>query len=138
MAEFIVPKFIEREAKIVGPLTFKQFVYIGTAGAILLFLYFQISFPVFIILAIFLLGIAFILAFLKIGGFPFPTVLKNFFIHSVSPKLYIWGKAPLIKKMPRAKEEIPIKKKLDELPLKIAERSRIKKLITEIETKTFR
>ena len=137
MAEFVVPKFIEREAKIVGPFTFKQFLYVGAAGAILFLLYFRIPFTYFIMVAIVLLGLALILAFLKIGGIPLPTVLKNCFLQSLSPKLYVWGKIPLIKKVSKVKKEIP-KEKEEELPLKIAEKSKLKKLITEIETRGVR
>ena len=137
MAEYTVPQFIEREPKIVGPFTFKQFIFIGAAGAILFILYFSIPFQYFIVAAIFLMGLALSLALLRIDGIPLPTVLKNFFLQSISPKIYIWGRAPLIIKAPKVKEEIP-KEKEEELPLKIAEKSKLKKLITEIETKTIR
>jgi len=30
---YTVPQFIEHEAKIIGPLTFKQFTYLAMAGA---------------------------------------------------------------------------------------------------------
>lgn len=135
MAQFTVPQFIEREAKIVGPFTFKQFIYIGGAGVILFLLYFMIPFIYFILAAIILLPLGLALATLKKGGIPLPTVIKNFFIQSISPKVYIWRRAPLIKKVPEVKKKIPKEEKVEELPLKIAEKSRLKKLITELETK---
>lgn len=135
MARFVVPQFIEREPKIIGPFTFKQFLYVGAAGVILFILYFTADFIYFLLVAIILMPLALILAFLKIGGIPLPTVLKNFFVQSLSPKLYLWGRIPLIKKIPKIKKkEIP-KEKAEELPLKIAEKSRLKKLMTELETK---
>lgn len=134
MAQFTIPQFIEREAKIVGPFTFKQFIYIGGAGVILFLLYFIIPFAYFILAAIILLPLGLALATFKRGGIPLPTVLKNFFVQTISPKVYVWRKVPLIKKVPEVKKEIP-KEKAEELPLKIAEKSRLKKLITELETK---
>jgi len=134
MAQFTVPQFIEREAKIVGPFTFKQFLYVGAAGVILFILYFTIPFTYFILVAVVLMPLALILAFFKFGGIPLPTVLKNFFVQSISPKIYIWGRKPLIKRIPEVKKEIP-KEKAEELPLKIAEKSRLKKLTTELETR---
>lgn len=138
MAQFKVPQFIEEEAKIVGPFTFKQFIYIGGAGVILFLLYFMIPFIYFILVAIILLPFGLALATLKRGGIPLPTVIKNFFIQAISPKVYIWRRVSLIKKVPEVKKEIPKeipKEKAEELPLKIAEKSRLKKLITELETK---
>jgi hypothetical protein len=136
MAQFTVPQFIEREPKIVGPFTFKQFIYIGAAGVILFLLYFTIPFAYFILAAIILLPFSLALAILKRGGIPLPTLLKNFFIQLISPKVYIWKKTPLVRKIQEEKkvEEIT-KEKVKELPLKIAEKSRLKKLITELETK---
>jgi len=69
--EFTVPKFIEKEARIVGPLTFKQFIFIGAAGAISIFVYFVLPFYLFIIAVIILLGGSFALAFLKMGKLPY-------------------------------------------------------------------
>jgi len=132
---FTVPKFIEHEAKIVGPLTFKQFVFIGIAGAICFALYFTVPFSIFLIACLILGGGAIALAFLKIGGKSLPAILGNFLKFSVSPKIFIWRKigAPIkiFKKEKIKKEEVE-----EELPLKIAEKSQLKKLRTQIETKT--
>ncbi len=43
--EFQVPQFTEHEAKILGPLTFRQIIYVGTGGGIGLFLYHTLPFP---------------------------------------------------------------------------------------------
>ena len=133
--EFKVPQFIEREAKIVGPFSFKQFVFVGTAGAILFILYFNVSFFYFIISGILLMSVALILAFLKINGIPLPVVIKNFFFSAISPKLYVWGKIPFRHKIIKLKRE-PLKKEGEEISLKIAEKSKLKKLLTELETRT--
>jgi len=135
---FTVPQFIEHEAKIVGPLTFRQFVFIGTAGAICFVLYFSIgetNFFLFLLLSIIIFGIGAALAFLKIGGQGLPTIFGNFLRFSLGSKVYIWKK----KEVPITvfkKEEIKKEIKGEELPLKIAEASRLKKIRNQIETKT--
>lgn len=136
---FTVPQFIEHETKIVGPLTFKQFVYIGTAGAICFILYFSVPFKIFIISCFILGGSGLALAFLKMGGRSLPALFANFLRFSLTPKMYIWQKkkqTPTVFK----KEEKPSSAKAtegeEELPLKIAEKSQLKKLRTQIETKT--
>ena len=90
MDQFTVPQFIEHEAKIVGPLTFKQFVFIGVAGAICFIFYFTVPFFVFILLSIAIMLGGFALAFLKSGGRTLPIVLKNFFSFSTAPNIYLW------------------------------------------------
>jgi len=135
---FTVPQFIEHEAKIVGPLTFRQFIFIGIAGAVCFFLYFTIaktSFFLFLILSILIFGIGAALAFLKIGGQGLPTILVNFLRFIFGSKMYIWKRkgAPItISKRVEIKKEV----KEGELPLKITEKSQLKKIRTEIETKT--
>jgi len=77
------------------------------------------------------------LAFGKIGGRSLPAVLANSLKFLVSPKLYIWGKKEAKMEISYKKEEIRVpEEKVEELPLKIAENSRLKKLRTEIEIKT--
>jgi len=136
--EFTVPQFIEREPKIVGPLTFKQFLYIGIAGGICFFLRFFIgkkNLPLFIFLSILIMGGAVALAFLKIKGYPLLTYIKNFFIFTTTSKFFVWKRKIL---PPRVKKVEKIEKKEieEELPLKIRERSQLQKLMTRVETKT--
>lgn len=90
---FQVPQFIEHEAKVIGPFTFKQFIYLGVPGAIAFFLYFLTPFFVFIITSIILLSFGLMFAFLKIGGRSLTTIVLNFFNFTIGPKRYIWSKA---------------------------------------------
>lgn len=136
---FTVPQFIEYEAKIVGPFTFRQFVYIGLAGAVCFILYFSVSFSIFLISSFLLVGGALAFAFLKIGGRSLFTIIGNFLRFNLTPKIYIWRK----KEQPITvykKEKKPSSAKAtegeEELPLKIAEKSQLKKLRNKIETKT--
>ena len=91
--QFQVPQFIEVEDKIFGPLTFKQFIYIGGGlGA---------SYILFRVLPIYLAGplIAVVgglaegLAFFQLNGRPFIVGLENGFFFLVRSKLYLWNNA---------------------------------------------
>jgi len=134
--EFIVPQFIERETKIVGPFNFKQSIFLGIAGALALFLYFVIkSFWIFLIVAFFLIGGALLLTFLKFGGSSLPDVLKNFFVFFSRPRVYLWHRKAIspkiLKKAPPPKEEAK-----EESILKVAEKSSLGKLHAILESKT--
>ena len=92
--QFQVPQFIEVEDKVVGPLTFRQFVYLagslGLGFLLYLFLPGLIAFP--LIIAVVGLGVA--LAFYKINNKPFIDFLAASFRYLITTKLYIWKKKP--------------------------------------------
>lgn len=133
---FALPQFIEREPKIVGPFTFKQFVFVGIAGAICFVFYFSFPFTVFIMACIVLGGGSLALAFIKIGGRPLPSILANFLKFNLTPRMYIWRKTekPITVVRKKVKKKSPEEE--EELPLKIAEKSQLKKLGTKIEIGT--
>lgn len=87
-----VPQFIEFESKIIGPLTFKQFIYIlgGVGGTYIINKIFGI-FPG-IILMIILWALAGSLAFVRINNKSFVDVLAAGFSYITKSKLYIWKK----------------------------------------------
>ena len=89
--QFQVPQFIEVEDKIFGPLTFKQFIYIGggLGGSYILWrvLPLIIAAP-FIAL---ILALAAGLAFFQFNGRPFIIALENAFFYTVHTKLYLWN-----------------------------------------------
>jgi hypothetical protein len=135
---FTVPQFIEHEAKIVGPLTFKQFIFIGVAGALCFIFYFSIgkaNFFLFLILSIIALSIGAGLAFLKVGGRGLPTILVNFFRFSIGSKFYIWKRKGTLVTFSRGME---IKKEVKgkEAPLKSTGTSQLKKTRTKLEIET--
>ena len=133
---FTMPQFIEEEAKILGPLVFKQIIYLGIAAVICFILYFSVPFFVFLFGCVILMGGGMALAFVKIGGKSLPSILANFLKFSLTSNIYIWKKSeqPVIKVY---KKKIEPTELIEEgLPLKIAGKSRLKKLQTEIETKT--
>ena len=130
---FTVPQFIEHEAKIVGPLTFKQFTYVGIAGAICFMIYFSAPFSIFIIACVFIGGASVALAFLKVGGRSLPGVITNFLKFKLSPRMYLWKKKEGTISMLRKAEK---KETEEETSLKIVRKSHLKNIQTEIETKT--
>ena len=132
--EFSVPQFIERETRIVGPLTIKQFVIIGIAGGFAFILYFTVPFFYFILATIFLVGISFSLAFLKVGGVPMLTYLKNFLMFNAVGRIYVWKKAELpLFKMVERKKAPEKEKKAEESPLKVEGEGELSKLRRGIE-----
>ena len=89
--QFQVPQFIEIEDKIFGPLTFKQFVYLGggagTAYILWRVLPSYIAIPVMLAAA----GFAGALAFLEINGRPFIVHIESAFYYLLRAKLYLWN-----------------------------------------------
>lgn len=106
---FQVPQFIETEDKIVGPLTFKQFIYLAGAGGACVALYFflPIYISVFLILPIAIFGVA--LAFFKINNRPFVYTVEAFLKYQIGGRLYIWKHQPKEKteKGGEQKENVP-------------------------------
>jgi len=131
---FTVPQFIDYKAKIIGPLTIKQAVYIGSAVGTCAVLKFMVPSYLFIMSCIILGALSFALAFLKINGRELPVVLANFLTFSISPKIYLWKKVEaqimVFKKEEKRKESAE-----EDSSLKISSRSRLKNLQTQIETK---
>lgn len=89
---FQVPQFIEVEDKIFGPLTFKQFIYMGGAigVAVVLFLLLPRFLAIIISLPIVIFGAA--LAFYKVNDKPFIYLVEAYFKYLTTNKLYIWKK----------------------------------------------
>jgi len=89
--QFQVPQFIEVEDKIFGPLTFKQFIYIG-GGAGAAYILWRLL-PHFIAAPVILAegGLAAALAFLQFNGRPFIVALENAFFYALHSKLYLWN-----------------------------------------------
>lgn len=135
--QFTVPKFIERKARIVGPLTFGQFIFVGAAGAISLFLYFTVPLTTFIIAATLLIGASLVLAFFKIEKIPLPIVIKNLFAFTFKPRIYLWKRKNVVPKITTEEKPASVKTSAgkEENRLKVAKQSRLKDLSTRLESK---
>ena len=89
---FEVPQFIEIEDKIIGPLTWRQFVYLAGGGGILIVFYFVFPFIIFVILGLPFAVLSASLAFHKVNNRPFSIFLESFLEYFRKSKLYLWKK----------------------------------------------
>ena len=105
--QFQVPQFIEVEDKIFGPLTIKQFLYIGGGVGASVVLYIYIPYKIISILLIVPVAVfSLALAFYKVNGKNFIDVSESFFYYFLGDKLYVWKK---LEKKPTNKIEDQIK-----------------------------
>lgn len=134
---FQVPQFIEKESKIAGPLTFKQFGLMGGAGVGILILYAALAkanFMLFVFLSALLGFVAISLGFVKVNGRSLPLVLGNFILYSFSSRIYLWKRKDL---PPR----IVWQKLADKIPeppsteLRVVKKSRLRQISSIVETK---
>jgi len=88
--QFEVPQFIEIEDKIFGPLTWRQFVYLGggVGAAVVIFLVF--GFIVFMLLGLPIALLAGALAFFPVNNRPFSYFLEAVYNYATNDKLYLW------------------------------------------------
>ena len=90
--QYVVPQFIDVEDKIIGPITVRQFVLM-IAGGLFLFLFYKIFIiPVFIVCAIFIIGIVGLFGFAKVNSHPFHVFLVGVLQTLRRPKRRIWNK----------------------------------------------
>ena len=85
---FQVPQFIERETQIIGPLTLKQFAWLGLGGFIIFVSY--VILPVFGVVVVFLIvaPLSVALAFARVNGVPMPSYVLKLIIFFIRPKKY--------------------------------------------------
>jgi len=85
-----VPQFIDREQKLLGPLTVKQTVVLGATALIIAISYFLLNFFVFSIILIVVGSIGIAVAFIKINDQPLYKVSASFLGYFVKPRSYLW------------------------------------------------
>lgn len=135
--QFIVPQFIDRKPKIIGALTFKQFVFVGLAGAVCIFIYFLLPWKtIAIAISVFILGGGAAMAFVKIGKDPLPIVIKNLFFYILGPKVYLWKKAFPSQQVFENQKIISLKKDEEDEITGVSRQSQLKRLSTFIDTKS--
>jgi len=136
MPQYLVPKFIEKKPKIVGPMTFRQFIYIGIAGLISAILYFTLPLIQFTILAILAFGVAIALAFITVGGKPLPALIGHSLNFLFSSKAYLWKKKRGTPRVIQKTKEEPKKKeeKSQQPRLRVTQKSRLKQMENKVKT----
>ena len=115
--QFQVPQFIEVEDKIFGPLTFKQFIYMGGGVGACYLLWRVLPLLVAAPLIVVIGGLAAALAFFQWNGRPFILALESAFFFLIKSKLYLWNNArkknvipPVIGKVNDAKVQVYVPK----------------------------
>lgn len=88
---FNVPKYIDIEDKIFGPLTFKQFVYlIGGAGLCVIAMWLSPSLLISIPAIVLVVSFSLALAFFDYNGKPFIYTVRAMFMYATRTRTYIW------------------------------------------------
>lgn len=87
---FEVPQFIEIEDKIFGPLTWRQFVYLGGGVGAAVAMFLTLPFFLFVLFGIPLAAIATALAFFPINNRPFSYFLQAIYDYVRNKRLYLW------------------------------------------------
>ena len=136
--QYLVPKFIEREPKIVGPLRFKQLLFLG-GGALLLFvLYFFLSGSAFWVAIVIIAIVTTSLAFLRPNNRPLSVFAKSIFKYIIGPKIYLWKRKKVILPIPAvvSKKESPkVQERKQKDILAIAPLSRLSRLKNKLDLK---
>lgn len=86
--QFQVPQFIETEDKIVGPLTFRQFIYIAIGAVISFIFFFVLQVWLWLIVTLILMTMSASLAFIKINGRSMSVFAQSAFGYIWSPRVY--------------------------------------------------
>lgn len=88
--QFQVPQFIETEDKIVGPLSLRQFTYLGISLGISALLLFVSELWFWMLLSIPIVAMGGILAFAKVNGRPISIYLRALFQSIWAPSVYVF------------------------------------------------
>ncbi len=133
--QYLVPKFIEREPKIVGPLRFKQLLFLGGGSLLIFVFYFFLPGFAFWAMAIVIAIVAMGLAFLRPNNRPLSVFFKNVFKYIIGPKIYLWKRKKMIPPVPviSKKESPEIQKKKQKDILAIAPSSRLSRLKNQLD-----
>lgn len=129
MRQFHVPQFIDVEDKIFGPLTVKQFIYLGGGAAVIVIFYFLLPFFLIVPLGIPVALFASALAFYKVHSQPLVRVIGNAVTYFFQKKLYVWKKTEAKNgKMPEV-----VRAAIPEVP--VSSRTKLKDLSWSLDVK---
>lgn len=120
--DYQVPQFIEVEDKIFGPLTLKQFIYIGGGAGICVMIFLFLPFFFAVLLSIPVAAFAGALAFYKMNGKAFIEIMEAGVTYFLGRRLYLWRKereavmpSEVVAPAPMSAEPKLTRKKLEEL-----------------------
>lgn len=101
---FEVPQFIEIEDKIFGPLTWRQFLYLGGGVGAAVVMFLRLPFVLFVVFGVPLAMLAGALAFYPVNSRPFSYFLEAIVSYASGNRLYLWRKDEAIYKNEGASE----------------------------------
>ena len=104
---FEVPQFIEIEDKIFGPLTWRQFLYLGGGLGMAVVLFLRLPFIGFVLAGIPLALISAALAFYPVNNRPFSYFLEAVVNYFSGRRLYLWRKEEMTYKAPSTTTPAP-------------------------------
>jgi hypothetical protein len=104
---FEVPQFIEIEDKIFGPLTWRQFLYLGGGLGMAVVLFLRLPFLLFVISGIPLALLAGALAFYPVNNRPFSYFLEAIINYFSGKRLYLWRKEEMTYKVAESEKASP-------------------------------
>lgn len=87
---FEVPQFIEIEDKIFGPLTWRQFLYLGGGVGMAAVMFFTLPIILFLLFGLPLALLAGALSFYPVNNRPFSFFLEAIFNYVMGQRLYLW------------------------------------------------
>ncbi len=87
---FEVPQFIEIEDKIFGPLTWRQFLYLGGGLGMAVVMFITVPFIIFVLLGLPLALLAGALAFYPVNNRPFSYFLEALFNYITKQRVFFW------------------------------------------------
>jgi len=134
MEQYPIPQFIEQEGKIAFFISFRQFFYLCGGGVICFILYYVLPFGIFVVLSLIIMGGAGALGFLQINGMPLTNILLSSVGFLAGTKNFTWQKKESAFPF-KAIKRIQIRK-IEEGPVLKAQTSMLKKIHTQVETKT--
>jgi hypothetical protein len=88
--EYQVPQFIEVEDKLIGPLTFKQFVYLAGGAGMCILAFFLLPTIFAVLVSLLAVGLAGALSFYKVNGKSFVQMLEAGFNYYTGAKFFLW------------------------------------------------
>ncbi len=134
MQQFTVPQFIDVEAKIIGPITVRQFI-IMLAGVIVGAISYKLfDFALFITVIIFSLIIIGLFGFIKINGRPFHFFILNIIQTIKRHRLRVWRNDLLSVHINYEKDETAKEKEFFQPPPKRHTTSKLAELSLIVDT----
>ncbi|MCX6789470.1 MAG: PrgI family protein [Candidatus Gribaldobacteria bacterium] len=131
--QFTVPKFLERETKIVFGLTLKKLAILGCIGLLLFILKFFLNKGFWYFLVFLSIGMFFFLNFVRVGGQNVFELLANTFNYFLTARVYTWDKKEQMTSPIKLVRKTVVRKIVKVAPLKFAPASRLSGLRSRVD-----